>query len=549
MNKLSTPANCYNNWSIVFRLLVLFIFFELLTTNVFAQQTIITYAGSGEEGFSGDGGNALAAKMVTPVGVAVDKEGNLYIADAGNNRIRKVTIATHTITTIAGNGIRGYGGDGGLAINASLNQPTGVAVDAEGNVFIADWANHRVRKVNANGFISTVAGIGLPLYRGDGADAISAGLNSPRGVAVDQKGQIYIADAENNRIRKVATDGIITTIAGNGNKSFAGDGNKAIEAALNMPYSVAVNSKGAIYIADAGNNRVRKINTEGDIFTIAGDGQFDFKGDGGLATNASFVFPYGVGIDATDAVYIADWGNRRVRKMVGDSLMATIAGDGNAGASGDGGLAINAQLNAPYSIAVDSLGRIYIADADNNNIRRVADAILPIQIRSFAVAAVPLGAELTWQAVNQINAQAIDIQKSVGNNVFVTIGSLIVQPGCCANYAFVDSHAIATSSLFYRLQIRDFDGVIHYSNTLPFSALEATSTPSIYPNPASNSVTIVGKGIQQVAVTDARGVMVTTKTFGNAVNPVVLLRSLTKGVYYITVTNLLGKHRIRLMKE
>ncbi len=549
MNKLSTPANCYNKWSIVFRLLVLLVSFELLTTDVIAQQTIITYAGSGEEGFGGDGGNALAAKMITPVGVAVDKEGNLYIADAGNNRIRKVTIATHTITTFAGNGIRGYGGDGGLAINASLNQPTGVAVDADGNVFIADWANHRVRKVNANGFISTIAGIGLPLYRGDGADAISAGLNSPRGVAVDQKGQIYIADAENNRIRKVATDGIITTIAGNGNKNFTGDGNKAVLASLNMPYSVAVNTKGEIYIADAFNNRVRKINGLGDIYTVAGNGDYDFKGDGGLPVNASFVFPYGIGIDGADAVYIADWGNRRVRKMVGDSIIATIAGDGNQGALGDGGLAINAQLNAPYGIAVDSLGRIYIADADNNNVRRVADAILPIQIRSFAVAAVPLGAKLTWQAVNQINAQAIDIQKSVGNNVFVTIGSLIVQPGCCANYAFVDSHAIATSSLLYRLQIRDFDGAIHYSNTLPFSALEATSTPSIYPNPASNSVTIVGKGIQQVAVTDARGVMVTTKTFGNAVNPVVLLRSLTKGVYYITVTNLLGKHRIRLMKE
>ena len=256
-----------------------------------------------------DGGPAVEAELYNPAGVAVDGAGNLYIADSSNNGIRKVD-STGTITTIAGTGELGFSGDGGPAVEAELYYPAGVAVDSAGNVYIADTGNQRIRKVDSTGTITTIAGSGEFGFSGDGGPAVEAEFRSPRGVAVDSAGNVYIADAGNRLIRKVDSTGTITTIAGTGEFGFSGDGGPAAAARLAFPYGVAVDSAGNVYIADTGNQRIRKVDSTGTITTIAGSGEFGFSGDGGPAVEAEFRNPRGVAVDSAGNVYIADSGNR-----------------------------------------------------------------------------------------------------------------------------------------------------------------------------------------------------------------------------------------------
>ena len=297
--------------------------------------TITTVAGNGNPGYSGDGGPATSAELQLPLGVALDSIGNLYIADYGNSRVRKVGV-DGTITTVAGNGTSSYSGDGGPATNAQLG-PRGVAVDASGNLFIADAANKRVRKVAVGGTITTVAGNGA-VYLGDGGPATSAQLNSPYGVALDAAGNLYIADSGDYRIRKVAADSTITTVAGNGAAGAAGDGGPATSAQLNSPSGVAWDSAGDLYI-DSYDGAIRKVGPSGTITTVA---------TGGV----------GVAVDAAGYLYIA--GGLVIRKM-GNGIIGTVAGNGIPGYSGDGGLATSAEM-FPVSVAVDTAGNLYIGD-------------------------------------------------------------------------------------------------------------------------------------------------------------------------------------------
>ncbi len=329
---------------------------------------ITTVAGNGAPGFGGDNGPATTARLAGPSGVAVDSADNLYIADDFNARVRKVS--NGVITTVAGNGTYGFGGDNGPAISAQLHDPVGVAVDSAGNLYIADFDNHRVRKVS-NGVITTVAGGGSSL--GDNGPATSARLNFPYGVAVDSVGNLYIADSENWRARKVS-NGVITTVAGNGTQGFSGDNGPATSAQLFIPSGVAVDSVGNLYIADTGNNRVRKV-SNGVITTAAGNGTQGFIGDNGLATSAQLYVPSGVAVDSAGNLYIADIGNNRVRK-VSNGVITTAAGDGARGFGGDNGLATGAQLFNPFGVAVDSAGNLYIADSGNNRVRKVSNGVI-----------------------------------------------------------------------------------------------------------------------------------------------------------------------------
>jgi uncharacterized protein (TIGR03437 family) len=340
---------------------------------------ISTIAGNGAQGFSGDGGPATSASLYDPDAVAMDVSGNLFIAEYGNNRIRKAS-ASGIITTVAGNGSYGFSGDGGLATSAALGGPGGVAVDGSGNLFIADEGNNRIRKASASGIITTVAGTGPsceefepPLcggYSGDGGPATSAGLDGPIGVAVDGSGNLFIADFGNSRIRKVSASGIITTVAGNGNPSFSGDGGPAASASLSFPEGVTVDAAGNLFIADGGNNRIRKVSANGMITTVAGNGTLGFSGDGGAATSAELDNPGDVTVDASGNVFIVD--NQRIRKVSSSGVITTVAGNGIAGFSGDGGLATSATLEYPSKIAVDSSGNLLIADNGNNRIRKVS---------------------------------------------------------------------------------------------------------------------------------------------------------------------------------
>ena len=279
-------------------------------------QVINTIAGSGTQGFSGDTGQAPSAQLNFPTGVAVDSAGNFYIADSNNHRIRKVA-TSGTITTVAGNGTQGFSGDFGLATNAQLNYPQAVTVSSAGDLYIADLYNHRIRKVTPGGTITTVAGNGTQGFSGDAGPATNAQLRNPFGVAMDSMNNLYIADYNNQRIRKVTAGGTITTVAGNGTYGFSGDAGPATSAQLNNPTGVAVDGLGTIYIADQNNHRIRKVTPGGTITTVVGNGTQGFNGDSVLATNAILNYPQSVKVDSAGNLYIADLGNHRIRR-VGD---------------------------------------------------------------------------------------------------------------------------------------------------------------------------------------------------------------------------------------
>jgi uncharacterized protein (TIGR03437 family) len=373
---------------------------------------ITTVAGNGDGEYSGDNGPATSAQ-VSPTGVAVDAAGNLYIADAGNDRIRKVS--NGIITTVAGNGISGYGGDNGPATSAQLDHPEGVAVDAVGNLYIADSSNLRIRKVS-NGIITTVAGNGDDYdsgngdyeYSGDNGPATSAQLHHPEGVVVDAAGNLYIADSWNGRIRKVS-NGVITTVAGNGIYGYGGDNGSAASAQLNDPQGVAVDAAGNLYIADTYNNRIRKV-SNGVIVTVAGTGTQGYSGDNGPAISAELGFPYGVAVDAAGNLYIADFGNNRIRK-VSNGVITTVAGNGTYGYSGDNGPATSAQLNYPEGVAVDAAGNLYIADTSNNRIRKVSKGVITTVAGGGSVLLGDNGPATSAQLYNPIGV-AVD---SAGN--------------------------------------------------------------------------------------------------------------------------------------
>jgi sugar lactone lactonase YvrE len=446
---------------------------------------ITTVAGTGDAGFSGDGGSATAAHLNLPLGVAVDHLGRIYIADTSNHRIRRVD-ASGTIATIAGTGVAGFSGDGGPALSAQLQNPGRLVVDGTGAVFVADTSNHRVRRISASGTISTVAGGGtrlgdgsaaglmlLELYglalRGsddvlvvsgntviditlstaqativaganqfpdlslpDGQPATSAYLFDPHDVAVTSDGGFVIADTSNYRIRKVDAAGILTTVAGNGNgteggdggpalqasfsyavgvafdaagnllvasgatlrridasqtvtrvaglgydnpvQGFAGDGGPAARSSLNAPMGMARDAAGDLFIADSGNNRIRKIDPSGTITTVAGNGVAGFSGDGGPATSASLSGPIGVAVDGSGRLFITDTRNQRIRTVAPDGTISTLAGTGVAGFSGDGGPASAALVNYVWDITVDGAGAVFVADMNNNRVRRIDTA-------------------------------------------------------------------------------------------------------------------------------------------------------------------------------
>ncbi|HEV2689470.1 MAG TPA: hypothetical protein VGV35_12990, partial [Bryobacteraceae bacterium] len=351
----------------------------LLAVPGFSQRVITTIAGA-DWLFPGDGRPAINAPLSGSAGldVAVDRNGNYYLCDFGNAMVMRVG-ADGLINVIAGNGISFKAGDGGLAVNAALFQPTAVAVDSSGNVYIAEYAGD-IRKVTQDGIITTIAGTGVSGFGGDNGPAAAAQFNNPSGLAVDNLGNVYVADTSNNRIRKIASNGTVTTIAGNGQKNSTGDGGSATGAAILLPTRLAVDGAGTVYFTEsvgAGlTPRVRKIDTRGIISAFAGGG-LD-PSDGIPATQAG-VFPLGVTVDSAGNVYVVDAFTAAVRVVNPQGIIRTIAGgSGNFGFAGDGGPALNAlfQFQIAPAVAVDFSGVVYVADDGNNRIRKIANGTI-----------------------------------------------------------------------------------------------------------------------------------------------------------------------------
>jgi sugar lactone lactonase YvrE len=337
-------------------------------------------------GFSGDGGPATKADISTPSGLVVDPRGNVYIADRSNERVRKVS-PNGTITTVVGNGRQDFSGDGGPATSAAVDRPEGIALDAQGNLYIADTGNARVRKVTPAGTISTFACTGHRRNgtngsSGDGAAATRAECG-PTHLAVSKQGEVYIIDAAaaGCTVRKIDGTGIITTIAGTGVRGFSGDGGPAIKAQMNNVLGIAVDAQGNIYLADDGNRRIRKITRDGKIRTIAGNGKPRGPlGDGGPATRAQISNIWDVAVDARGNVYIADASNDRVRKVKPGGKISTVAGNTTGPISrgafgGDGGPARLAALSAPDTLALDSQGSLYVGELGNSRVRKITNLV------------------------------------------------------------------------------------------------------------------------------------------------------------------------------
>ena len=396
---------------------------------VASNGVITTVAGDGKAGYTGDGGLATSAELALPIGVTVDDIGNVYIADAGNQRIRKVS--SGSISTVLGSAASGSSGDGGAATSTELSQPAAIALDSSGNLYIAEQGSQRVRKVS-NGIITTVAGNGTQGYKGDNGPATEAELSGPLGLYVDSTGNLYIADTGNNVIREVS-GGVISTIAGNGTAGYSGDSGHATSAELNTPTGLGMDASGNLYIADSGNVAIRKV-TNGVITTFAGGGPGSEGGVCGTDTLSDanpyvFTIPTGVAFDKSGNLYVADTGgNQRVFKISSGNI-TQFAGAGECGGSaagprgynGDSISAVNALLNYPVSVAVDNSGNVYIADSLNQRVRKVSNGVITTVAGNGKAGfggdgGSPTAAQLTWPSGVAVDASGNVYIADLGNN-------------------------------------------------------------------------------------------------------------------------------------
>ncbi len=363
-----------------------------LSTRATAQVPSII-VGTGKAGYSGDGLQASVAQLRVPSDLFVSADGTIYIADTANNRIRRVEPGG-TIETIAGNGRRVQSSDGELATEVGIMSPSSVVVDGAGNVYYAEWTGHRVRKIDTTGRITTVAGNGEPGYVGENLPATETSLWTPSRIFLDGKGNLYIAEWHAHRIRIVTPDGTISTIAGNGNKGFSGDGGPAELASLDRPNGLFVTRQGEIYISDLGNHRIRRVDTDGVIHTVAGNGMPQHKGDGGPATDASLNAPAGIFVDDGGNLYISDTRNGKVRKVDPTGTMSTWV-DGLTSQRADG-TPRHKPLRNPNALFVDDKGHLYITDGTMNTVIRIPNVAVPTSLAVAEPGTVGYAVSRSW---------------------------------------------------------------------------------------------------------------------------------------------------------
>ena len=401
----------------------------------YSPGVITTVAGNGVAGFNGNGIAATSAEInADDNGPALDGAGNLYFGDLYNYEVRKVTAATGLITTVAGTGAAGYNGDSIAATSATV-APESVAIDGAGNLYIADGGNNRIRKVTAaTGLITTIAGTGAGGYNGDNIAATSAEVDNPYEIAVDGLGNVFISDTGNHRIREVsAATGIITTVAGTGTGGYSGDNGAATSAEISNPRGIAVDATDNLYIADYGNERIRKVSNTGIITTVAGNGSGGYNGDNIAATSAELNIPLGVAVDAAGDLYIADAGNNRVREVIAATgVITTVAGNGTGGFSGDDGSATSAELYADHTLTLDNAGDIYVTDSGNQRIRKVTvTAAAPFAFANTYVYSSSADSPKTETIANIGNAALTFEVPGAGTNPSVSSGFSISNSSTC----------------------------------------------------------------------------------------------------------------------
>lgn len=467
---------------------------------------VTTVAGTGEQGFAGDGGPATSAQLDSPAGVAVNAAGDIYIADTHNQRIRKVSGGT--ITTIAGTGVAGFSGDGGAAASAQLSNPTALALDSSGDLFIADTDNHRVRKISGT-TITTVAGDGEQTFSGDGALATAAGIDSPSGIAVDAAGKIYIGDTHNQRIRVVDTAGIISTLAGNGSKAYGGDGGPAADASLARPRGLSVDAQGNIYVADSDNNRIRVIATTGEISTAAGNGSQGFAGDGGLAVNAILDTPRAPAAQAPGVFAFSDTNNQLVRGVGADAVIHTIGGQ-NLGSGGGQSFSETLILSGASTAAFGSgsltatfsnggqtaTGQVSLLDITGTS-ASVGSATLTNNVATISTAALLPGSH---RLAASYGGDALN--PPITSSVFV----LTVTPPAISDFALTVSGAATRSvnpgqTATFNFTLQPQGGVLNAPITLTASGLPVGATAVFTPSgiPSGSAATSFSLAIKTAA--------------------------------------------------
>jgi uncharacterized protein (TIGR03437 family) len=434
---------------------------------------IATVAGDGYLHAVGDGGSALAALLSQPSALALDFGGNLYIADPGTQRVRKVG-ANNVIQTLAGTGIAGMGGELMAASASALNSPMGVAVAPTGVVYIADTYNHRIRAVSADGTIATVAGTGTSGTGAENQPWTQTALRGPRGVCVDRQDTLFIVDTSNHRVLRAAPGALMATAAGNGSPGAAGDGGSARLAQLDQPGACAVDTAGNLFIADTLNHRIRKVTAAGIISTLAGSGQPGASGDEGPATAACLNSPSGVTADDNGNVFVADTGNQVIRQVTPDGIIHLIAGQYAAGFAGDGGPATSALLDAPAGLVLDGAGDLYLADSGNNRVRRLVPG-----------APVPVAPVIVLQPISVVSAASL-LTGPVAPGALVTILGAGLGPDSGVNASFDASGRMPTSLAGVQVL---FDGV-----AVPLFYVQAGQLTAQAP------YTLAGKSVTNVQV-------------------------------------------------